>query len=846
MRRVALRDHGREGSLRLRALLLWLGAAAAVLGPGAASALPDEGIPHHEAESSILGTVASGDEGALGATFNPAQWGVLGRGELDFWWSDRDVRKHALDSWGLAFGKRLGFSARRHDFLTTDGPHNLTDYQIGLGGGGGGRYAGIAYGWSGGDDELVGRSHFLTLGSIHRPARWLSYGSTARFAFGNRDREGVVDVAVRPLLDPRLVLFADYAVRRGQQWDEGALAGGVAVRPIPGLAAAFKLRERGAFQLALGVGLGRLGAQALPSYDSDGDRTATNFVIRSNPPLAGFDLDGHVFRGRRALEMNLNGQAVYQGYRFGDERSLALRDLTERIRFATEDPTVAAVAINLSGFEANSSMLWEIREKLAELRRSGKRVVVYCDRLTLSTLYFAVAADYVIMDPQGMLLMPGVQASRTYLKDLLGKIGIGFDEWRFFKYKSAMETYSRRSMSEADREQRQALVDGYYDELARGIVGSGRTTRARLDSLVSARPLLLPDQLLALGWIDRVGHWEDVREALRTTVGHRVALVSHRKLRLLRERPEEEWGEPPIIALVYAVGDCAMDTGIRGRATSGALRRFRRSSNVKAVVLRADSPGGDPLPSDLVAHELRRLREVRKPVFVSQGRVAASGGYWISMDADTISTSPFTVTGSIGVIGGWFWNMGLGKKLGLTSDRVQQGPSADLLGGLTLPLVGITIPERNLDDDERRLARETILAEYDDFVSRVAAARKLEVGYVRGIAEGHVYTGRRGIELRIVDRLATLDQTIAAAKRAAGLSEKRRVRVVEYPRAPLFRWPSFLPPLAFGRARDAAAPAADPARSTYEWRALQWMLRNPGRPLPLTPPSLLPDEVVPF
>src|SRR5262249_43168520 len=229
---------------------------------------------------------------------------------------------------------------------------------------------------------------------------------------------------------------------------------------------------------------------------------------------------------------------------------------------------------------------------------------------------------------------------------------------------------------------------------------------------------------------------------------------------------------------------------------------------------------------------------------------AASGGYWLSMNADSIFVSPFTVTGSIGVIGGWFWNDGLGKKLGLTSDRVQIGKSADLLGGVTLPLLSLTIPERNLDDKERELAKRTILGEYDAFTKYVAGGRKLDVAYVRTIAEGHVYTGREGIEKRIVDRMATLDEAIAAAKRAAGLKPKRRVEVVEYPKPPLIRWPRLLPmwpSLSAQKNTESARAGWGPisralGQRTYESLYLDFMMTRPGVPLTLTPGSLLPDE----
>lgn len=827
------------------------GAALALMALAAPVAAPaGEPIPRYPAESNILGTVPSADEGSLGATFNPAVWGLMQRGELDVWWSDRGVRRGALDNWGLAFGRHVGFSFRRHDFRDEDSrTRNVTDYQIGLGMGSRAGAVGLAYGWSGGDAEVVGRKKFLTAGGITRPARWLSAGLAGRFALGEPAVEGLLDVAVRPLGDPRLLVFADYALYRKQTLGEGALSGGVALRPVAGLQAAFKCREGGAFQVSVGLGLGRLGGQAMPRYDSDGDLQATEYVVRSNPQLPGADLDGWTNRGKRVARMDMHGALVYQKPRYGGEGLLALREVTERLRLAREDRTVAGVALDLSGLSANYAMIWELRRSLEALREAGKKVVVYCDYLDLPGYYLASAADRVVMDPQGILLAPGVQTSRTYVKDLLAKAGVRFDEWRFFKYKSAMEAFSRDRMSEADREQRQALLDGYFAEFARGITASGRMSRATLDSLIATRPVLLAEEARRRGWVDSLGPREDLEKAARSAVGRKVRMVSFAKLEKLRRRPSGTWGEPPVVALVYALGECAMDTGIRGRTTSRALRRYRKDDDVKAVVLRADSPGGDALASDLLARELRDLRKDKKPIFVSQGRVAASGGYWISMEADTITVSPFTITGSIGVIGGWFWNDSLGHKLGLASDRVQVGPSADLLGGLTLPLVDLTLPERNLDERERALAKETILGEYDVFVKRVAAARRLDEAYVREIGEGRVYPGRVGIEKKIVDRVATLEETIAAARRAAGIRPGREVKVVEYPKPPLFTLPSFLPSVVRGAVGDEARwsePHDDPLSRllprTYQGRTTGFLLRHPGRPLPLVPADLLPDE----
>ena len=793
-------------------------------------------VPWRDA-SDVVATTPSTDDGALAATVNPAQWGLLERPELSGFWSSDTGADGRPRPWGFSAGSGLGLSMRRAESLppaSAGGWRHVTDWQIGLGFGNPEHATGLALGFSGPGKGAFDRSDFLALGNVNRPTRWLTTGSTLRLDMEHGDFDGTTDVGVRPLSDPRLLLFGSYSLRHDQRWNDGDLAGGVAVRPIPGLFAAARWQHDASLQMTIGVAVGRGAFRAAPRH-----RNATGYAVRFDSPERGIDLDRAVNRGRRTMALDLHGHMVYQSYRWFDQDALPLRDVTERIQFAIDDPTVGGIAVHLSGFEGNLSMAWEIHEKLLLVRRAGKRVTVVCDQLTAPTLYVASAADRIVMDPRGSLLLPGVAASRTYLHDLLGKLGVGFEEWRFFKYKSAMETFSRDRMSEADREQYGAIVRAMYDEMARAFVATGRTTREGFDRVVNEEPYIPASRLLELHWVDALGRWEDLE---RAEVGApAMKPVRYGLLRELRWRPREEWGPDPAIALVYLVGDCAMDEGIRARASAEALRGYRKDPRVRAVVLRVDSPGGDPLASDVVAEQTRKLRGAQKPALVSQGRVAASGGYWISMDGDSILTSPFTLTGSIGVIGGWAWNEGFGRKTGLTSDHVQEGTSADLLGGLRIPFLGATLPERNLNEGERRLIERSFDELYTDFTNKVASARGLTPGRVREIAQGHVYGGEAAIGLRLADRNGTLDETIEQAKRRAGIRPNARVRVIEYPKRPLVRLPAlFQPPGITARDADARAP-----EFTLEARALQSILDRPGRPLLVAPEPLLPDEPEP-
>jgi protease-4 len=812
---------------------------ALLLGAPARAALS----PYDE-ESTLLSTVPGTDDGSIAATLNPAQWGILERSEAAFWWSDRQAPGHRREDYGFSMGRTLGFSYRHHMLPLAGGARSVGDYQIGLGWSDPLGAGGLSYGFSGPGRSAFGRKNFLSLGRIVRPFPWLSVGSTGRIASG--ERQGMLDLGVRPLQDPRLLLFGGYALEPDRHWDDGDLSGGVAVRPIPGLEAAGRWSEHDRFQITLGVTLARTGFRALSRYQNS-DRATTNYVVRMNPPVRGMDPEGRLFQKRRFLEMDLKGEVVYQSYRYFDESSLPLRRILDDLTLAIEDPTVGGVAINLSGFDANIEIVWEVREKLQALRQAGKKSVVYIDRPGAKDYYLASAADRVVMDPFGMLTIPGVSTTKTYLRGTLEKLGLGFEEWRYFKYKSALETLSRRDMSAADREQRADMVRAAYDEMADGITSSGRMSRAQFDLTVNEEPGLMPQRLLELGWIDEIVGPDSLREAAKEIAGRRITFSTPRALRDRRWQPDETWGPRPTIALVYAIGECAMDTGIRGRTTSKALKKFRERRDVKAVVVRADSPGGDPLASDLVAREMRAYRPAQKPLFVSQGRVAGSGGYWISMDAARIHASPFTVTGSIGVIGGWIWNDGLGKKLGMTTDHVQMGKSADLLGGLLIPLIGLQIPERNLDGRERVVVKRGIMTLYDEFTAHVAAGRGLPLERIREIAQGHVYAGRRALELKLVDEIAGLDRTIEEAKAAAGIPKGRRVRIEEYPRQKLFRMPSLPGSVATRlglRWGDALAAPAAPERWTYEEQGLRSILSRPGTPLLLTPASFLPDEPV--
>ena len=325
--------------------------------------------------------------------------------------------------------------------------------------------------------------------------------------------------------------------------------------------------------------------------------------------------------------------------------------------------------------------------------------------------------------------------------------------------------------------------------------------------------------------------------------------------------PSKLWGAPPEIAVVYAIGACSMDDGIQARKLEKILRRLRNDRNTKAIVLRVDSPGGSPVASDVVANQLRRCME-KKPVVISQGDVAASGGYWLSMCSNQIVAQPTTITGSIGVISGWVWDKELGKKVGMDGDFVEKGEHADLFFSLRPPFIPVAIPHRNVTKEERERVLAGMKTMYANFVGAVARNRKMSTDRVEELAQGRVWTGLEAKQIGLVDRIGGLHDAIQVARELAGIDPKDEAEIVEYGTRGLFRLPIDVPALAtpwsaiaavasFGQFEILAARELldedkhngdDAVYADYDLMYLQQIIRNNGRALCLLPPDYLPRD----
>ena len=809
--------------------LIGAGLLAVILWPCTAQA--QEMVGYYE-QDFLAAPPASFEDGLHGFA-NPAVPQIVDD-NLRFVWTTDGRDLGSIQSWGVFSSMGgLGSAVVRRNV----GNLRTTGWHVSLAGGNRRFALGLGYQGYSGDATVLGRYNRLTTGTVLRPSPYVSIGLVGNVSLETDDREAVAEVGVRPLGTPRLTLFVDAAVADGQALVDAPWSAGAAVQVAEGVNLVGRVFESEAFSFGLRFDLGRAGIESQSRFDAGGAYTSQVNSVRLGsyvPNLIG----ERGLTDDRHLALRLDGPVPYRTTRFTAWQADAPARFYEVIRTleqAAGSDRVDAVALNLAGLQITPEQAWEVRTALEDVRQAGKQVVVYLEEAGMTTYHLASVADRVVLDPQGTLILPGYVLSRTFLAGTLDKLGLGFQAWRFFEYKSAAEILSRTGFSQADSLQRQQYVDDQY-ALARRAVEANRPIAAdSLDRIIDEQVVLTAQDALDAALVDTLARWSERDELLADVTGTSTRSISADDLDEI-QTASRQWGEPPKIALVYGIGPTALTSGIEARTLRDTFQRLADDDDVAAVVFRVDSPGGSGLASDLVAEALRACAE-QKPVIVSQGQVAASGGYWISTYADSIVAGPNTVTGSIGVIGGWIYDDGLSDKTGLAYDAVQRGARADLLSGLSLPGLGAQLPTRPLTEDELARVEDVFRQLYGEFVAKVAAGRDTTEAHIRAIGEGRIYSGLDGQQVGLVDRIGGLATALSMARDAAGLPGER-VEVVEAnPTTGFFDLSGAFPlPFLGGGSSDAAEALADDPVAQF----VRLLLDHQPRPLVLLPPDSYP------
>jgi len=798
-----------------------------------------------------------GSSGSLAAGLvNPAAWAVQGSGGTLLAIEHPDETEEFGDlNWTfIGSGEHLAFAYQNFRGLDDERIQNWT---LGTAFGDRSFAGGFSYQWF--DDDYY-ESNRWNFGLVKRARTWslgLSGNLNEDFAEGNY----LADLGLRPF-GPRLTLFGEGSYlpfydpadvdSEEYRFNYGF---GAEIMAMPGLSISGRYNLAGwdadesSFSLGLQLSFGGGDRSAYIAHMgevSDGQGgTSTEFTGGTYVSESG--RSGSIlpfsWQGAKYPEMKLGSGAPYRRFAWFDDGQ-TFKGQLDQINHYAENPKTEGLVINMSGFGADPETAAELRDQLAGLRAAGKKIIIYIDRVSLFSYTLASVADELWIDPVGSIDVTGLAAGMTYRAEMLEKLGVGFEEIRLFKYKSAYETFSRMEMSEGQKEQYLAIIDDWYETSVATATGARAMSRETWDRAVEEYGDLMAEEALELGFVDKIGSWHDMKENLDEVAMRQTADPSATRLAGLYGDPvwrDEHWGGHPTIALLYAEGPCAMESGIKGRLLSKKIREARENRNVKAVVMRADSGGGDALPSDLVSRELKLTME-KKPFIVTQGYVAGSGGYWISMYSDKIVASPYTITGSIGVISGHFYDNGLDAKIGSKYQGVQRGSHADLYRGSSLPLLG-TLPHRPHSEEELTRHHFVIQALYDEFVAKVAEGRGMTVEAVDEVGRGRIWSGLDGRDIGLVDELGGLWLALQLAKEAAGIDADMPVNIAEGPELGSFNMSLFAPKL-FGIEAETVEKAANPLAAYFGERDLEYLetLANAkGEPVTMMEPFQIID-----
>jgi protease-4 len=466
------------------------------------------------------------------------------------------------------------------------------------------------------------------------------------------------------------------------------------------------------------------------------------------------------------------------GKLFGaDGERTQLRQLLDVLRTASKDDRIRGLVLTGSLRPANYgsgyACLHEIREAILAFRAKDKPVVAYAENLGTRDLYLMSAASDLVMHPFGIVWMPGLAAEPMFLAGTLEKLGVGVQVTRCGRYKSYAETYVRKDFSPEAREATQKLLDDVWSEIRREVAESRKLSPEKLQEILESPQAQFGEVAVKSGLVDRTAYWDQFLKEMKKRTGagddesfKQVGLRAYVKAQTESPKTGDK------IAIVYAEGPIVDGEGqneneVGGNRFARQLRKLREDSSVVGVVLRVNSPGGSASASEVIQRELRLLKE-SKPVVVSMGTVAASGGYWISMGADRIFAQPDTITGSIGVIGMLFNVQELARKIGVTFDVVKTGKFADT----------DTI-SRPKTEEEMRAIQGVVDWLYEAFLEKVSKGRSLEPEVVREIAEGRVWSGADAKRLGLVDEFGGLDAALADVAKRAKLGDD--YEVVEFP-----------------------------------------------------------------
>ena len=538
----------------------------------------------------------------------------------------------------------------------------------------------------------------------------------------------------------------------------------------------------GLFSLLLLLGIGAFGLVGVLIASSGSEPE----VELEDDSVLVFDLSTDIVDGA------VNGSgALFEGAFYGGTRSVSLYNALAAVKAAAEDEQISG--IYLKGYsEEGLTTLKEVRQALSDFKESGKPIWAYNTDFDERSYYISSVADNLVLAPVGTMEINGFRAETQFLSNALDKFGVGVQAVRVGKYKSAIEPFTRAASSDEAKQQTQILISELWQDFTQTVSSDRQTTPEQLQTLADNVALVEADEALSTGLVDRLGFYGDVLSELRKLSGveeeemdefsaddeesfPQTSLAAYAQ-RISDRRDRDFNTEDDTVAIVYAegnivVGEDTVPGSITSEGLASTLRQMRRDEEVKAVVLRVNSPGGSATASEVIADEAKKLA-AEKPLIVSMGDYAASGGYMIAAPGAKIVASPTTITGSIGVYGLLLNFQEIANENGITWEVVKTAKFADMQTN-----------SRPQSAAELKIQQDYVDKLYNRFMTIVAEGRDIPMSRVGQVAQGRVWTGEDAIKANLVDELGGLEDAIALAAKTAEIEE---FQVQEYPRLPSF------------------------------------------------------------
>ncbi|MCG5058845.1 MAG: signal peptide peptidase SppA [Limnoraphis sp. WC205] len=482
------------------------------------------------------------------------------------------------------------------------------------------------------------------------------------------------------------------------------------------------------------------------------------------------------------------GQLFEQALAENSPNQIKLRTILEGLEKASQDDRIVGLYLKGTNSPTGTGLanLREVRQALEKFRASGKPIIAYDLDWTEQEYYLGSVANTIVVNPLGSVEMNGFSSEIMFLTGALEKFGIGVQVTRVGKYKSAAEPFLLKEMSPENRQQTQALLNNIWNEYLTTISPSRELQVSQLQQIVDGQGILMATEAVKSKLVDKVAHFDEVIVDLKKLTGEaeeedklfrQMSINSYAKMPEVMKASRGDVNSENKIAVVYAEGNIVDGEGLGGEIggdnLAKKLRELRMDEDVKAVVFRVNSPGGSATASEIIGREVELL-QAQKPVIVSMGNFAASGGYWISMAASQIFAESNTITGSIGVFNVLFNVQDIANENGITWDVVKTGRYAD-----------INTVSRPKTPEELARLQKVVDAIYERFLSKVSESRKLPKARVAEIAQGRVWSGLQAKEIGLVDQIGGIGDAIAAAAEQAKLEENWQLQ--EYPEGQTFK-----------------------------------------------------------